>query len=158
VCSRSCSRSAAHVSVRTWRTVRLVGADSPCGLEFIQFVACSCVFVVRSVETSVFGWEWCADRPSMHRGPSERCELPADRPRVGHGLSDFRGVHNGGFAHFFGPSAPDPRTIQVHMDRLPSHHRPSAPGLTDCLSHLLIELCFRVALSLGLFLGLVGPL
>jgi hypothetical protein len=43
-------------------------------------------------------------------------------------------------------------------DRPPGHLRPSASGTADCLSHLLIELHFRVALSLGLFLWLVGPL
>jgi hypothetical protein len=34
----------------------------------------------------------------------------------------------------------------------------SAPGCVDCLSPLLLELRFRVALSWGLFLGFVGLL
>jgi hypothetical protein len=41
--SRFCSRPAAPTSVRTWRTVRLVGADSPCGASrprVLRFVAC----------------------------------------------------------------------------------------------------------------------
>jgi hypothetical protein len=35
--------------------VCLVGADSSQGPVFIQFVACLCVFVVRSVEKVAFG-------------------------------------------------------------------------------------------------------
>jgi hypothetical protein len=88
VCSRSFSWPAAPVSVRTWRTVHLVGADSPRGPEFVQFVTCSCTFLVQSVETSVFGWEWFTDRPHVHRGLSTQYELPADRTRVGHGPSE----------------------------------------------------------------------
>jgi hypothetical protein len=116
-------------------------------------------FVVRSVETSVFSWEWFVDCLPVHRGPSERYELPVDRPRVGHEPSDFRGVHTGGFACFFGPSTPYPRNVcQAHASRQPGHHGSSAPCLADCLSPLLLELRFCVSFSSGLFLGLVGPL
>jgi hypothetical protein len=44
------------------------------------------------------------------------------------------------------------------LDRPPGYCRPSAPGITGCLSPLLLELRFRVALSWGLFLRLVGLL
>jgi hypothetical protein len=43
-------------------------------------------------------------------------------------------------------------------DSLPPPRGQSSPRCADCLSPLLLELRFRVALSLGLFLGLVSPL
>jgi hypothetical protein len=43
-------------------------------------------------------------------------------------------------------------------DYAPGHLEPFGPGTADCLSIFLLELRFRVALSWGLFLGLVGPL
>jgi hypothetical protein len=46
--SRSCSRPAVPVSVRTWRTVHLVGVDSPCG------ASCPGVLRVHRVFLSVF--------------------------------------------------------------------------------------------------------
>jgi hypothetical protein len=51
------------------------------------------------------------------------------------------------------------RTVRRDLADCPPRPRgPSAPGIADCLSPLLFELRFRVALSLGLFLGLVGSL
>jgi hypothetical protein len=44
------------------------------------------------------------------------------------------------------------------MDRPLGHLGLSAWDFVGCLSPFLLELCFRVALSWGLFLGLVGPL
>jgi hypothetical protein len=58
---------------------------------------------------------------------------------------------------FYGPSVVVSQTVcLVLADRRPSHLGPSAPGTVDCLCPLLLELRFRVALSWGLFLGLVG--
>jgi hypothetical protein len=60
---------------------------------------------------------------------------------------------------FYGPSAVVSRIVRLVLaDRPPGHRGLSATGTTDCLSPLLLELCFRVALNWGLFLGLVGSL
>jgi hypothetical protein len=56
-------------------------------------------------------------------------------------------------------SAPDQRTVRLaHADRPPGHLGLSTWDFANCLSHLLFELHFHVALSWGLFLGLIGPL
>jgi hypothetical protein len=58
-----------------------------------------------------------------------------------------------------GQSARPPRIVRLlHADGPSAPCRWSTPGTADCLSPLLLELHFRVALSLGLFLRLVGPL
>jgi hypothetical protein len=68
-------------------------------------------------------------------------------------------VHTGGSGSIFGLSAPDPQTVSpAHVDRLPGHLGLSAWDFADCLSLLLLELRFRVALSWGLFLVLGGSL
>jgi hypothetical protein len=87
------------------------------------------------------------------------CPRGADCPRWACGLSEFRRVHTRGSGSIFGLSARDPRTIHpAHVDRPPDHLGLSTWDFADCLSLLLLVLCFRVALSWGLFLGLVGPL
>jgi hypothetical protein len=155
-------------SVRTWRTVHLVGVDSPRGLGFAQFVTCSCVYVVRCIGEVAFLCKVFADRPPGARGPSARHELLADRP---HDTSCSRTVRGYGtdhpyfevqywlfWFHF--------RTIRHDLtDRPPAPCGLSAralrtvrPGTTDCLSPLLLDLHFCVALRLGLFIGLVGSL
>jgi hypothetical protein len=51
------------------------------------------------------------------------------------------------------------RTVRLaSADSPPPSCERSAPGCADRLSPLLLELCFSVALSWGLFLGLVGLL
>jgi hypothetical protein len=55
-------------------------------------------------------------------------------------------------------STEDSRTVRQPIAHYPPGHcELSAWGFTDRLSPLLLELRFCVALSLGLFLGLVGP-
>jgi hypothetical protein len=78
--------------VRTWRTIRLVGVDNAHGQVFVQFIACSCTFVVRSVGRVVFRCMVFADRPPGACGPSAQHELLADHPRVGYGPSVFLGA------------------------------------------------------------------
>jgi hypothetical protein len=56
---------------------------------FVQFVACSSPFVVRSVGEVDFGCMAFADSPPARRGQSAQYELPSDGPRVGHGRSIF---------------------------------------------------------------------
>jgi hypothetical protein len=68
-------------------------------------------------------------------------------------------VRTRGSVSIFGLSAPDLRTVRRrHADRPPSHRELSSWGFADRLSPLLLELCFRVALSWGVFLGLIGLL
>jgi hypothetical protein len=56
-------------------------------------------------------------------------------------------------------SVPDPQTVRrSHADRLPGHRGLSAWNFADHLSPLLIELHLLVALSWGLFIGLVSLL
>jgi hypothetical protein len=47
--------------------------------------------------------------------------------------------------------------LLAHANCSPSHLRPSAQGFADCLSHLPLELRFRLGFVWDLFLGLVGP-
>jgi hypothetical protein len=55
---------------------------------------------------------------------------------------------------FSRPSDVVPRAVRLAPAYCPpGHHRPSAPGFTDRLSLLLLELCFRIGLSWDLFLG-----
>jgi hypothetical protein len=50
-------------------------------------------------------------------------------------------------------------TVRPVLVNYPSgHHRPSAQDFVDCLSPLLLELCFWLGFIWDLFLGLVGPL
>jgi hypothetical protein len=57
----------------------------------------------------------------------------------------------------FRPSTETSWTIRLNLvDHPPGHRGPSALGIAVCLSPLLLELRFRVALSLGLLLGFVG--
>jgi hypothetical protein len=59
-------------------------------------------------------------------------------------------VHHGGLGSNFGRFAPSSRTIRLDTADGP-------PGAFQ-IAYVLFELCFRVGLSCGLFLGLVGPL
>jgi hypothetical protein len=145
------SFSGSSFSVRTWRIVHLVGGDSPRGLAFVQFVACSCTFVVRSIGEVTFRYKGFADCPPGAHEPSAWHELLADRP--------YFKVQHWWLCSFFGPYTATSRTVRLLLaDCLPGLPRLSAPRSADCLSPLLLELRFHVALSLGLFLGLVGPL
>jgi hypothetical protein len=157
--SHSCSRPVVLVSVRTWRTVRLVGANSPRGPKFVQFVACSCAFVVRSVGASVFGWERFR-RLSASRSRTFRAAQVARRPSEDKAQTvHFSGCGTKGFVGFLRPSAVTSRTVhRPHVDRPPDHRGLSAWSSAECLSPLLLELRFRVALIWGLFLGLVATL
>jgi hypothetical protein len=79
--------------------------------------------------------------------------------RVGLSAGRVRTIHisrcsTGCSGSVCGPSAMTLRTICLApVDYPPGHLRPSAPGTADCLSPLLLDLRFCVALIWVLFLG-----
>jgi hypothetical protein len=83
----------------------------------------------------------------------------ADGPRVHHGRSVFLGaVLKVQVAFSNGPCPPRGQFRTLLTDSPPGHCGQSAKYFPDCLCPLLFELFFRVGLSWGLFLGLVGRL
>jgi hypothetical protein len=95
-CSRVGSRVAAPASVRTSRTVRVVGADCPCCTLWPRCSSCSSCVLERLCFDRVGQWflvgRCLADRPPGRRGLSARHELLADRPRTWYGPSMRRGA------------------------------------------------------------------
>jgi hypothetical protein len=150
-CSRSCSRPAVPVSVRTWRTVRLVGADSPRGAGWLGVLRVLRDFlrVFRSIHF-VGGF-------LLHevRGRSVlECRTVrggTDGPRGQHERSIIEGVVLEVRERFL-DSPPQ------LADGPPYPRGESARGFAGQLSPLLLELCFHFGIVWGLFLGLVGPL
>jgi hypothetical protein len=127
-----------------WRTVR----EELSSRLFIVFFMSSCIALFRSIGLGVFSWSRFAEL-------SVRVGLSAGWPQT----VCFSRCSTGCSGCIFEPSAVTSRTVRLDLaDRTPGHRGPSAPGIADCLSPLLLELRFHVALSFGLFLGLVGPL
>jgi hypothetical protein len=122
---------------------------------FVVFVTSSYVALFRSVELGVFGWRRFAGLSARGRWTvctgQTVCGLATD--------CQFFVVQSCCSGRIFEPSAVTLRTVRLALaDGPPGHLEPSTPGTTNCLSPLLLELHFRVALSLSLFLGLVGLL
>jgi hypothetical protein len=153
--SRFCSRPAVPASVRTWRTVRLVGADSPRGASWPRVLRVHRVFlsVFISIRLASCFWPgevWRTVRAApVARGPSDNRVRTVCYSRCATGGSTF----------FFGLFVRDPRTVcPYHVDRPPGHRGLSAWCLAELLSPLLLESCFCFGIVWSLFLGLVGPL
>jgi hypothetical protein len=115
-CSRVGSRAATPASVRTSRTVHVVGADCPRGGFWPKCSSCSSRVLERlrfdPVGQRFLVGSCLADRPPGRRGLSAQHELLADRPRTWYGPSARRGagwvvllVFNGLSAVGRGPSA-----------------------------------------------------
>jgi hypothetical protein len=154
--SRSCSRPAVPASVCTWRTVRLVGTDSPRGASWLGVLRVHHVFlsVFVSIRLARCFWPvvvWRIVRldVAVACGPSE------DRAQTVH----YSRCATRGSASFFGPSIRDPWTVRpYHTNRPSGHCGLSAWCLAELRSPLLFEFRFHFGIVLGLFLGLVGPL
>jgi hypothetical protein len=75
------------------------------------------------------------------------------------GCDSYSRCNTGSSGGFFGQSTLGLRMVRPALaNSSPPPRGQSIPGCADCLSPLLLELRFRVALSWGLFLGLVGSL
>jgi hypothetical protein len=97
--SRSCSRPAVPTSVRTWRTVRLVGTDSPRGASQPGVLLVRRVFLSAFILIHLVVCFGCTrfGGQSARRGRTVREERPdspssADGPRVEGGRSVIEGA------------------------------------------------------------------
>jgi hypothetical protein len=118
-CSRVCSRAALPAPVRTWRTVRLVGADSPRGPSWPR------VLRVLHVFLRAFRWIHFVSEFLLHEvhGRSVlECQticVGADGPRAHRGWSviecamlEVRGFSSDGLSQPRGQSAYASRTVR----------------------------------------------
>jgi hypothetical protein len=129
--------------------------EEPADRVFIVFFSCSCASVFRFVSLVVFGWEEFVGKSARGGGQSARHGRSASVQRTDH-FSRCSTRSSGGI---FGRPALCLRTVRLaSADSPPPSRERSTPGCAGRLSPLLLELCFRVALSSGLFLGLVGLL
>jgi hypothetical protein len=92
--------------------------------------------------------------------PRGECGWSYPRRRsAGRARTEFFEVQYWWFGRLFRTVRSEPETVrQAPTDSLPGPCGRSAPDTADWLSPFLLERCFRVALRLALFLGLVGPL
>jgi hypothetical protein len=134
---------------RRWSTRSLVAGYLLCSLRVLpSFLFDPFVPVILVAEVRLTVRKECAEGPPG-----------ADSLQVVGGWSVFSGA----LLEVWEPILDSPpcalRKVRlVPAESLPPPYGRSAQATGDCLSPLLLELRFHVALSLGLFLGLVGPL
>jgi hypothetical protein len=137
--------SSSGCSVRVWRTVRQGVSDGPRGAQLLGVHRVRREFFNRFFSIHLFLWFWLPDVRWTIR------EESTDGPWVLGGWSVFSGA----LLEFQEPISDSPPGACGWSTWSPTDSPPppcgrSAQATTDCLSPLLLELPFRVALSLGL--------